>query len=408
MKRFVIIGNGGAALSALRAIRTVTATEPVTVISQEDCPAYSPALTTYYLRGKIPYRRMFLCSPGFYRRYRVAPLLGKRAVAIEPGQQRVVLEDGETVPYDRLLIATGSRHLLPPIPGREHALTLWTVREARLLKESTRKAKHIAIVGAGLIGLQILDALYQPGRRITLVEMLPQVLPRVLDRGASRMVETSLLKAGIALRLGETVAEISDEGSLKEIRLGSGERVKAEVVVLSTGVVPNTEVVVGSGVAVDQGVVVDESGRTNLEQIYAAGDVAQAPDCATGRSQVNATWPNALQGGWIAGLNMAGQPAARPHNVRANILTVLGLPLVSLGQVHPGAEDEESIRHADGSYRKLVFRRGQVVGTILVGEVAEVGLLASGMARGGFFPNGGSALLEYFRPLAGLYAPVPG
>lgn len=408
MKHFVILGNGGAALSALKAIRSLRPEDPITLISQEDCPAYSPALTTYYLRGTIPYRRMFLCPLSYYRCQRATLLLRKRAIAVEPRREQVVVEGGEGVPYDELLIATGSRPLLPPTPGRELALTLWTARQAQVLKMRTKKAWRIAVVGAGLIGLQILDALYYRERFLTLVEMLPQVLPRVLDGEASFRVEQRLREGGIDLRLGETVEEVRDQGKLKELRLASGAKVEAQVVVFATGVAPNTSALTGSGVRVEQGVVVDETGRTNLEHIYAAGDVAQGPDSLTGRPQVNATWPNALEGGWTAGLNMAGQHTPRPHNIRVNILTPLGLPVASLGRVDPGPGDEEVTRRSPGSYRKLLYHGGRLVGALLVGEVAEVGILANRLARDGGSYERGSAFLELARPLAELYRPIGG
>lgn len=345
-------------------------------------------LTTYYLAGSIPYRRLFLCQRDFYRRHGVRTILGDRAVAVEPQNQRVVLAGGEAVPYDELLIATGSTVAVPPIPGVQDCLTLWTAAEARRLREQARRARTVAVVGAGLIGIQIADALWRRGKRIVVIEMQERVLPRVMDSGGAALLEERLRGAGVELRLGEQVREVVPRDGKKGLLLTSGHVVEAEVVVFATGVRPNTGLLEGSGVKLSPGVVVDEGGRTSMEHIFAAGDVAQGMDPVTGRLEVNATWTNAVEGGWVAGVNMAGGGASRWRNARVNVLSPLGLPIASLGMVEPeGKGDDEVVRRNGSCYQRLIFRRGRLVGAVLVGEVETAGILSNLMHREGPLPQ---------------------
>lgn len=387
MKHLVIIGNGGAAISALRAIRSVSRSCRIALISAEDCPAYSPVLTTYYLSGTIPYRGMFLCQRDFYRRHGVRAILGDRVVAVEPDGQRVLLASGEAVPYDELLIATGSTVAVPPIPGADTCLTLWTARQARQLKEQARRARRVAVVGAGLIGIQIVDALLRWGKRVVVIEMQDRLLPRVMDGTGAAILEEKLLATGVELHLGQQVQEVRHKDGGKELLLGSGCVVEVDLVVFATGVRPNTGLLAGSGVKLSPGVEVDGGGRTNVDHVFAAGDVAQALDPATGRWQVNATWTNAVEGGWVAGLSMAGARASRRRSTRVNILSPLGLSIASVGMVEPQEPgDDELVRRNGLAYQKLVFRRGRLVGAVLVGEVEAAGILASLMDREGPLP----------------------
>ncbi|MDP6347276.1 MAG: FAD-dependent oxidoreductase [Dehalococcoidia bacterium] len=383
MKHLVITGNGGAALNALRAIRSVSRSHHITLISGEDCPAYSPVLTTHYLCGTISYRKMFICNRDFYRSHGVKTILGDGAVAVEPDRQRVVLAGGQAVPYDELLVATGSSVTVPPIPGAGECLTLWSAADARRIKGVSQNASTVAVVGAGLIGLQIVDALWRRKKKMIVIEMQDRVLPRVMDAAGAAIMQERLEGAGVQLRLGQQVWEVAQRGGGKGLRLSSGETVEADVVVFATGVRPNTGLLEGSGVALSPGVTVDEGGRTSAEHIYAAGDVAQGTHPITGRTQVNATWTNAVEGGWVAGLNMAGGSGfSRWRPARVNILSPLGLPVASLGEVDsPESGYDELVRRNGSTYRKLVFHRHRLVGAVLVGEVEAAGILSHLMDR---------------------------
>lgn len=388
MKRHLIIGNGGAAFNAILAIRSLRPEDEITVVSQEECPAYSPMLTPYYIAGSIPYSAMFLCKSSFYRQNRVKTILGKVVVDIEPESQRVCLDDDRKLRYDELLIATGSSPNAPMIPGMDLGLTLWTAQDARRLKVAMHRAKSVAVVGAGLIGLQIVDMALKLNKKVTLIEIKDRVLPRVMDKEGATIIAERLLAKGVNLHLGVRVKEVIKGKGNRVLSLGSRVKLETSVVIFATGVYPNRKIAARSDIKVDNGIVVDEYGQTNIEHIFAAGDVAQINNPTNGRFEINATWTNAIHGGWAAGCNMAGKRFLQRRKIRVNALSPAGLPVVSLGQVEPEInQDEVVVQRNNGNYRKLVFRSNRLIGAVLIGDVEEAGILSYAIEGEGLLPT---------------------
>lgn len=414
MKRHLILGNGGAAISAARAIRSASDDDEITIASKEDCPAYSPVLTPYFLSGSISYQAMFCCDEHFYREQGVNFLPSKEAVKVESANHRVFFHDGTFAEYDELLVATGATPRLPDIPGARSSgiFTLRTADDARRLSEALAGAETVAVNGGGLAGLEVLDALAKRGKRLVLIGRRDYVAPRVLDRRAAAMVEARLRAQGVDLRLGQVAQRIEDEGSAKKLLLTSGDQVRADTIVVTAGVDPNVAPLEGSGVEVQYGATVDAHSRTSVEHIYAAGDVAQGPDEISGEPSVNATWTNAIYQGWAAGLNMAGRAVPRQRNLRVNIATIFGLPIASMGPLT--AEDaggDELVDVGRERYRKLIFNDGRLVGAILVGDVSEAGTLANLIERRQEYRLSPGELHRYggFVPMTRAFlGPVPG
>jgi nitrite reductase (NADH) large subunit len=378
VKQHVIIGNSGAAISAVRAIRQITVDDKITVISQENCAAYSPVLDPYYLSGRISPADMFICDAGFYAQNRVDLRLGKKAVKVDPAAQKVFLEDGDWVHYDELLIATGSSSQVPPIEGVSlpGVFTLWSMDDTRRIIEAVRSAGTVAIWGTGLIGMQSLAALLARGKKVILIGRREQVMFRILDEEAGRIVENKLRKAGVELHFKDQVTRISARSDKKVLSLASGAEIVTDIVVLALGVTPNVSLLKDSGVIVNRGVVVDEYCRTSVENIYAAGDVAEGIDGLTGERQLNATWTNAVEQGAIAGLNMAGKKTSGGRKLRFNALSLCGLSCASIGLTRAeGADARENVQRYNGDYRKLIFKDGVLVGAVLVGDIGDAGIL---------------------------------
>lgn len=378
MKRHVIIGNGGAGVNAAKAIRCSSYEDEIAIVSGERCRAYSPVLATHYLAGHIPYEDIFFVDNEFYRRNDIRTFLGRRATHVDPQAKVVGLEDGYSLEFDNLLIATGSKSVRPRIPGVEGpgVFTLSTADDARLIDRCALKGNRAIVVGAGLIGMQTLDAMMCRGLGVTLLEKLDQVLPLVLDSGGAALIQRGLQGQGVDLRLGDAVSQIADFQGHKIVSLESGSTLEGDLVIMATGVSPNLDLALSCGAHVGRGIVVNEFARTSVENIYAAGDVAEAPDSLSGISQTNATWFNAAEQGRVAGLNMAGVMARYVGNVRMNISFPLGIPVASVGLVDRTSEkQEEVISQLDGRYRKLIFDDRRLVGAVLVGEVEEIGPL---------------------------------
>lgn len=373
------MGNGAAALSAARAIRRVRPDDEVTIVSQEPLPAYSPVLLPHLLEGRVSQRDVFLCERIAYREWGVRALLGRRAVALDPAARRVVLEDGSVLSYDRLLIATGSQVVRPPVPGaaQEGVHALRTLQDARALALGLQGAARVALVGGGLVSVCLAAALRRIGKQVAMV-VRSRLLRGVVDEGAGAILEGRLRAMGVELRPGRRLVAISREGRRLVLEL-EGEALAADLVVLATGVRPNADLARGGGLCVRQGIVVDARARADREDVYAAGDVAESPDALGEGHLVNATWSNAVQQGWAAGMNMAGLPVEH-RSLRANVSQALGLPFASAGAL---SGPEERVSRGEGWYRKLVWREGRLVGAVLVGGVEDFGALCALMRRGG-------------------------
>lgn len=380
-RKHVIVGAGPAGLSAIEAIRRSEQDATITLIADE--PPYSRMAIPYYLSGGIGREALATADDRWLAQRGVKRVAG-RACAIEPSAGRISLEDGSSVAYDRLLIATGSSAVRPRIPGIEEAgvLNMWKLSDAD--EYLARGGREVVILGAGFIGLVILDALVRRGAKVTFVESAPRILPRMLDREAADIFEAELTRRGVRFCKGTTAEMIERRGSRLRIALAGNERLECDVLVTATGIKPNVEFLAGCGLEMDQGVLVDSHLQTSLPHVYAAGDVAQGPELLTGERVVHAIQPTAVDQGYVAGVNMAGGEAAYPGSLSMNIVDALGFQACSFGLWEGTSGDVTTVANpADGIYRKYVWNEDRLVGGVLVGPSPAVcGVNDAGMLRG--------------------------
>jgi len=389
-RRLVILGNSAAALSAIRAIRSRGGDEQVTVVSREECHAYSPVLTTYYLRGVVPERRLFLCDAGSYRDLAVECRFGRTAVELDSARQCVLLDDGVRLDYDALLIATGAAPTR--LGGLDDEVAaglcyLRTIEDARRIRRLAQRARHVAVLGAGLVSLQTAAAIARPGVHVTCVVGSRQVLSQNLDADGAAIVRDHVVReGGIDFLFGRSVAAIVKQTEGYRIALAGGEELSADMVVVGKGVTPNMGFVDPGQITVDRGVLVDNRLRTTVPDVYAAGDVAQGRNRISGAVEVVANWIDACEQGRVAGLNMAGADVAFPGSVPENVTTLFGLPVASIGSVGAGAAGA-GLTSVTGScperrtYRRLFLEYGVPVGAILLGDVGDAGVVRAAIVR---------------------------
>lgn len=381
--RYVIIGNSYAAIGAVESIRALDQHGEVVIISDEPYRAYGRPLITYWIAGQVREDQMDYRPAAWYDRNRVQTKLGRRVTQVDPTKRQVVLEDGEGVAYDRLLICTGGTPIVPPIEGvdAQGIFTMTRFDDARAFKAWCDQA-HVeagAIVGGGLIGLSVFKAMKGVQIKLTLVELLDRVLGLALDHASSAMIEAELRRAGVDVRTSSGAEAIlkDEQGRVRAVRLKGGEEVACQTVVMAVGVRPNTALLKESGIRINRGVVVDERMATNVPDIYAAGDVVEAYDVLNEKKQVIAILPLAYEQGRVAGANMAGGSRSYPGGIALNSLPIFDLPLMTMGiTLTDGRSDLDVLVHSgDGVYRKLVFQGDRLVGAILIGDVAHGGVL---------------------------------
>jgi len=320
----------------------------------------------------------------YFERLKAKLLAGVAAVHVDPRARRVKLSNGKTLRYDTLLVASGSSAVIPPIKGirLRGVYPCITRADAVAIDRALARARRVVVVGAGLIGIQAADAMVKRKKRVAIVEQKPHVMPGMVDPPAARLFEQLLRERGHAVHTGARAAEIVGKaGRVTGIRLESGEVVACQVCIMAVGVRPNLEFLEGTSVERRQGLLVDASQQTSLPLVYAAGDAAETTDMFSGQRVLMAIWPEALNQGRVAGLNMAGVPATYEGSMAMNVTSVLGLPITSLGlwQVTDAANYRihSELREAQSTYRKLVFKNGTLVGAVLVGDGvnAEAGVL---------------------------------
>ncbi len=371
--QYVIIGNSIAAVGCIEAIRKLDTHGSITVIGDEPYSAYCRPLISYLLWGKTEAGKMSYRSDSFYTDNNVVQITGTRATAVSPHTKTVTLEDGTIIPYDKLLVATGSRPFLPPVPGADtvqHMYTFMTLADAYAIHQVVGPTKRVLILGAGLIGLKCAEAIVGQVDHVTVVDMAPRILPSVLDAEGSERVQRHMEQHGITFRLNESVAKFTDGYA----QLGNGETIPFDIVVMAVGVRPNTELLASTHAIIGKGIVVDDHCRTTEPDIYAAGDCTQCLDISSGNEKVLALLPNAALQGRCAGTNMAGTDATFDNAIPMNAVGLLGLHVITAGTY----DGQEIVHATETGYKKLFVRDNKLCGYILVGDtVSRAGIYTS-------------------------------
>jgi NAD(P)H-nitrite reductase large subunit len=378
-KHHVIIGASAAGLAALEAIREVDKDCTVTVLSKEKGPLYSRVGLTHFLDGTVKVPGMNMRDPDYAKQMNATILTGVAAIHVDPKARTVKLSNRKTLKYDSLLAASGSSAVVLPIPGVKlrRVYPCITRQDAINIDKAIPGARQTAVIGAGLIGIQAVDCLAKRKKKVAVIEMMPHVMPAMVDATGGKLFEDMLREQGHAMHTGLRAVEIlGKDGRVTGVKLENGVVVPCQLLVMAAGVRPNLEFLEGTRIQKKQGLLVDAHQQTSIKGIYAAGDVAETTDMLSGQRVVIAIWPEALNQGRIAGLNMAGVEVKYEGSMAMNVTSVLGLPIASLGLWEVTDTKEYQIHSelnaAKRTYRKLVFQGGKLVGAVLVGPNMNV------------------------------------
>ena len=398
MARYVIVGAGPAGVIAAETLRKVDAEGEIVLVGEEPEPPYSRMAIPYYLTGGIEEAGTYLRkAQGHYDELGIK--VRRDSVSkLDTGANSVVLADGSTLPYDQLLLATGASPVRPPIsgldlPGVHHC---WTLEDARSIAKLADAGSSVVLMGAGFIGCIILESLLERDVKLTVVEMADRMLPRMMDETGGEMIKRWCENKGVTVLTSTKVTEVkAANGQGLRVQMDSGGSVSAALVVVATGVKSNAELASDADIKTDQGIVVDNHLRSSVPNVYAAGDVAQAPDLSTGGWSVLAIQPTAADQGRVAALNMAGVDSKYKGNLGMNVLDTAGLVSVSFGR-WDGGDGCETAEVADPEnflYMRLVFEDDRLVGALSLGHTEHVGVLR-GLIQGGIRLGDWKARLE--------------
>ncbi|MCC5858057.1 MAG: NAD(P)/FAD-dependent oxidoreductase [Ectothiorhodospiraceae bacterium] len=380
--KHVIVGAGPAGVVAAEHLRKYDPQSDVVLLSGEPEPPYSRMAIPYLLIDQIGEEGTYLRKgQDHFQSNGIEVRTDAWVEKVDPGARQLELRGGERMDYDRLLLATGARPLIPPIPGmdRDGVHTCWTLEDARRIVSRAEPGAHVVLIGAGFIGCIILESLALRKTRLTVVEQQNRMVPRMMDDTAGGLIKRWCESKGVTVHTS-TKVEAVDAGNGEHplsVKLDHGDPVPADLVIVAVGVQSNTEFLDGTGVKLDQGVLVDRHLRSSVDGIYAAGDVAQGLDFSTGEFSVHAVQPTAADHGRIAASNMAGRTQQFRGSVNMNVLDTLGLISSSFG-LWMGVDGGDSVElHEPDRFRylKLQFQDDVLVGASALGLTEHVGVI---------------------------------
>lgn len=380
MKHHVILGTGPAGVIAAETLRKQAPHDRITLVGDEPEPPYSRMAIPYLLIGNIDEPGTYLRkSPDHFARQRI-DIVHAKATGVDIKTRQVTLDSEDALPFDTLLIATGSHPVRPPIPGMDlpGVHPCWTLENARAIAQLAQPGAKVLQMGAGFIGCIIMEALKQRGVQLTVVEMGDRMVPRMMGPAAGGMIREWCESKGVKVFTGAKVQAIEPgEGQALQVRLSNGETLTADLVISATGVRPAIGFLEHSGITCLLGVLTDEHMQTNVPGIYAAGDCAEAFDKVSGKAIVSAIQPNAADQAYVAAMNMAGKPAVLKGVTQINVLDTLGLISTSFGNWEgvPGGEKVELSDAVNHKVLSLQFDGDVMVGCNSVGWTDHVGVM---------------------------------
>lgn len=370
---FVIIGNSAAGLQALITLRRHDRDSSIALVDREDRPAYSRVLTPYYIGGHIPQERLDLVDRSFYAQQGAVTRFGHAVVEVDPERHRVVLADGGTIGYGKLLLATGAEARNLTI-RTQRACVLRHMVDAERLFDLYQDITTVTAIGAGLVSLPLLSHA-PPNVEKHLVVGSNRIFSRVVDPAASEILEEKLAAQGLSIHKQNDIEEISEADQLK-LKLKCGKEIISDLLIIGKGVTPNSQLAADMGLDSADGILIDNQCRTSHPDVFAAGDAAEGSDFISGDRIVQGNWMTAVEQGENAALNMLGLNVPYEGSLKNNITEIFGIDVAAIGYCSDDAPDTAyNWNPATGRFRKVFLDEQQrVIGATMIGETNDSGL----------------------------------
>lgn len=365
--KYLIVGNGVAGTTAAAAIRKNDPTGEIRMITEEAYPFYSRIRLMEYISGEVDLPKLQLKNQAWYDENKIQLVLNSRVADIDPTAREIVIQSGQKVPYDKLLLATGAVSFLPPIKGadKKGVFSLRNIQDAEAIKKYARGKSRALLIGGGLLGLEVGNSLRKAGLIISVAEFFPRLLPRQTDPACAEMLKGRLEQMGFVFYLGVVSQEILGGDTAQGLVLEDARQIPADLVIVSAGVRPNMSLAQKLGIKVGKGIPVTDRMETEIPGIFAAGDAVEH------RGVVYGIWSAAEQQGEVAGTAMAGGAAEYKGTTFSNQLKVVGIDLLATGDIDPDGKLESFVEQDNqaGTYRKLVVKDNRLAGVLLFGNL---------------------------------------
>lgn len=379
-KRLLVVGNG---MAGLRLLEELLALAPdryaITVIGAEPEPAYNRVLLSSLLAGEIDANDIALKPRTWYAEHGIELLTGRPAVALERTGRRLLLDGGESLSFDSLVLATGADPIKLDLPGSDlrGVLTFRALGDVEHLLAAAEAGAPAVVIGGGLLGIEAAFGLVRAGVPVTLVHLMDRLMERQLDAASGRLLKQALEAKGIEVLLEAQTRAILGGSAVEAVELADGRRIVCGLAVVAAGVRPSVALAVSGGLGTKRGIVVDDRLQTSASGIYAIGD------CAEHRGTCYGLVEPAYEHARIAARSLAGKGDTYAGSVQATNLKVSGVPVFSAGDFEgKGAEHIVMCDEGASSYRKYVVRDGRLAGVVLIGDTHDA-LWYAGLIRGG-------------------------
>ncbi|HPY56172.1 MAG TPA: FAD-dependent oxidoreductase [Sedimentibacter sp.] len=379
-ENIVIIGASGAGMGACVEIRKRNKVSDITVLSKENVKGYfRPQLSKMLSDNSISIDSMSIKDDKWFKENNVKLMLNMVVDRIDAENKKVILTDGEELPYTKLIIASGAEVFVPPFTGRDKkgVFTLRYAKDGNDIKAYAKDKKTAAIIGGGVLGLEAASELNNLGLKVSIIEMADRILPRQLDKDASEILEEKVKVAGVIFIKGAGTKEIIGDEAVKGILLDNGDVVEAEIVIISTGVKANSKIAENTGIEIKRAIVVNEKMETNVSGIYACGD------CAEYNGINYALWSEAIEQGKAAGINVSGGDYIYKTIIPSTTLNAFNSSVFSIGDIgsDPNSEYKTYEGNDKNKYVKLYFQNGVLAGGILIGDTSKTVDLIEGFEK---------------------------
>ncbi|MCU4926347.1 FAD-dependent oxidoreductase [Halobacteria archaeon AArc-dxtr1] len=374
MTDYVIIGDGIAGSSAAETLREEDPEATITVITDEGEPLYNRILIKEHAKGKLPEAPISIHDEEWYDERDIDLQLNTHVATVDPDAKQLRIHDGEDISYDKLLVATGGTPTQLPVPNSdaEGVHHFWTFQDARRIRESAEAAEEAAIVGAGLLGIDFAAVCGSQGVSGKYLMRGDRWWRYALSADGAEIMHEGMRDVGVepVFDSGVSEFEVDDDGAVTAAVDPNGERYPCDFAGVAIGLTFNTEFLHGTGIEQESGIVVDEFMQTNLEDVYAAGDITRFYDVLLGEQAQNGSWGSAKEQGRVAAVNMAADDEDEAFEwVSSYSITHFDFPFLSFG--HPTLGDEHAERkYSDTEWRRIAFKDGKVVGGVLIGDLS--------------------------------------
>lgn len=391
IKRYLIIGNGVAGTTAAENLRKQDSDAQITVVTNETVPFYSRLRLNEYVAGDITKDALVVRKENWYQEKNINLVTGTSISVIDNEEKLVTTENGQELPYDKLLYSAGSHAFIPRILGvnKPGVFALRNIDDADKIIEYKEDKSSAVILGGGLLGLELGYALIQTGIKVTVVELSDHLLPRQLDKVGGAFLQKNLEGFGFNFILGDCAAEIIGDSCAEKVVLKSGKTLEAEIILVSAGVRPNIGLATDSGLDTNLGLVIDANMQTNKNDIYAAGDLIERD------GKLYGSWMISMEQGRLAAQNMAGSPVEYHGSTMSMTLKVVGIELGSAGNHDPEHKLESKILTTDTTYKRIVFDQNKVVGCVMIGDKKGFSKISKHISLGDSISDIDEKLLEF-------------